>query len=281
MIFPENVGPQLSIDEVSLSQGELYTFVSNKEGKAKKNTLVASIKGTKASDIINVLERLPLESRKKVTEITLDMAKNRQAAVTPCFPNACLVTDRFHVVKLVIDALQHLRIKYRWEVTDQENEAIALARKQGKTYSPKVYDNGDTPKKLLTRSRFMLAKDASKWTEHQRRRAEILFREYPEIERGYTHVMELRNIYSCTTKSVAKQKMEQWISKTNKLDRKELNTASRSIEYHLEHILNFFDHRNTNAFAESFNAKIKLFRANCRGVKDTSFFLFRIATLFA
>ena len=65
------------------------------------------------------------------------------------------------------------------------------------------------------------------------------------------------------------------------MDVKEFNIAARSIEYHLDNILNFFDNRNTNAFAESFNSKIKLFRANSRGVKDTTFFLFRIATLFA
>ncbi|NLN73473.1 MAG: transposase, partial [Bacteroidales bacterium] len=41
------------------------------------------------------------------------------------------------------------------------------------------------------------------------------------------------------------------------------NTASNSIKYHLETILNFFDeNRFTNANAESFNSKIKLFRAN-------------------
>ena len=42
-----------------------------------------------------------------------------------------------------------------------------------------------------------------------------------------------------------------------------------------ETILNFFDNRNTNANAESFNSKIKLFRANQRGVRDTSFFLYQ------
>jgi hypothetical protein len=41
-------------------------------------------------------------------------------------------------------------------------------------------------------------------------------------------------------------------------------------------ILNFFQYRNTNANAESFNAKIKLFRANLRGVTDIDFFLFRL-----
>jgi transposase len=60
------------------------------------------------------------------------------------------------------------------------------------------------------------------------------------------------------------------------------NTASNSIKYHLETILNFFDeNRFTNANAESFNSKIKLFRANLRGVIDTKFFLFRMEKLFA
>ena len=58
MLFPENIGEYLSIDEVSLSQGELYTFVTNKNGKGKKGTLVASIKGTRTIDIVYVLEKL-------------------------------------------------------------------------------------------------------------------------------------------------------------------------------------------------------------------------------
>ena len=36
MLFPQNIGAYLSIDEVSLSKGELYTFVTNKEGKSKQ-----------------------------------------------------------------------------------------------------------------------------------------------------------------------------------------------------------------------------------------------------
>ena len=57
LIFPENIGIYLSIDELSLSKGELYTFVTNKAGKGKAGTLVAVIMGTKA-DEINTLEDL-------------------------------------------------------------------------------------------------------------------------------------------------------------------------------------------------------------------------------
>jgi len=46
IVFPENLGPNLSIDETSLSHGELYTILSNKSAKEKKGTIVAILKGT-------------------------------------------------------------------------------------------------------------------------------------------------------------------------------------------------------------------------------------------
>jgi transposase len=60
-----------------------------------------------------------------------------------------------------------------------------------------------------------------------------------------------------------------------------MNSTQQPIQYHLEDILNFFNNRTTNAHAESFNAKIKLYRANLRGVSNTRFFLFRLEKLFS
>ena len=39
------------------------------------------------------------------------------------------VTDRFHVQKLAIEAVQEVRVKYQWDAIDNENEAIKLAKK--------------------------------------------------------------------------------------------------------------------------------------------------------
>ena len=50
---------------------------------------------------------------------------------------------------------------------------------------------------------------------------------------------------------------------------------------HYDEILNYFVNRSTNAFAESFAAKIKAFRAQLRGVTDLKFFLYRLTKLFA
>ena len=281
MIFPENLGEYLSLDEVALSQGELYTFLTNKKGKGKKGSLVACIKGTLSKDIIAVIERLPLEARKKVKEVTLDMAKNMEAAVKQSFNYSLVTTDRFHVVKLAMEALQHIRIKHRWEELDKENNAIEEAKKQGKKYIQIELENGDTPKQLLARCRYIIAKKASDWTANQERRAILLFNLYPALKKAYEHVLEFRSIYVLQSKSQAEQRFLKWIEKTNELQMKEFNTVSNTVKNNLPHILNFFVNRNTNANAESFNSKIKLFRANLRGVTDTKFFLFRLHKLFA
>lgn len=281
MVFPENIGKFVSIDEVSLSQGELYTFVTNKAGKGKQGTLIASIKGTKSKDIIEVLNKIPKEKLKIVEEVTLDMANNMELAIKTVFPNIKIVTDRFHVVKLVIDALQHLRVKYRWEALDKENQAIADAKEYGNIHYVKVFENGDTPKQLLARSRFLLFKKEKKWTISQQNRAQILFKEYPQIKIAYKHSMELRSIYEQKTIVNAKDRFMNWMVKSINMKSNEFFTTAHTIYNNLDNILNFFKYRNTNANAESFNAKIKLFRANLRGVSDTTFFLFRLAKLFA
>ena len=143
---------------MSLSKDELYTFLTNKSGKGKKKTLVACIKGTKSQDIMDFICKIPLEKRKLVKEITLDMANSIQLVSRMVFQEAYLVTDRFHVVKLVLEALQHLRIKYRWEEIEKENLVLKLAKEQNIKYVPTTFKNDDTPKQLQAKARYIIAK---------------------------------------------------------------------------------------------------------------------------
>lgn len=255
--------------------------MTNKEGKGKKGSVVACIKGTASGNLIDKLSKISELKRNKVKEVTLDMARNMEATVRLAFPKATLVTDRFHVVKLVIEAIQHVRKQHRWKAIDLENEQYALAKKEGRRYTPDIYENGDTRKQLLARSRHLLAKASNKWTDAQKLRAIILFREYPDIKMAYEYMMEFRKIYNTHNKDTALHQLKSWMRNGKHINIPQFNTAINSIDYHLDHILNFFDNRNTNANAESFNSKIKLFRANLRGVTDQTFFLFRLMKLFA
>jgi len=281
-VFPENTTEKLSIDETSFSNGELYTIVSSKAAKGRKGTILATIKGTKAEDIIHVLERIPLRLRNKVKEVTMDMAPNMAKAVRRCFGNAKRVIDRFHVQKLAYDAVQELRIKYRWKVLDDESRKIIKARKEGNHYMPEILPNGDTLKQLLARSRYLLFKHTSGWSESQKHRAELLFLHFPRLKKAYDLALALGDIFNkCKSKEGALTKLALWHHQAENAGIESFESVARSIAAHHPNILHYFDNRSTNAAAESFNAKLKAFRAIFRGVRDTKFFLYRVMKLYA
>ncbi|MFK7900805.1 MAG: transposase, partial [Cyclobacteriaceae bacterium] len=72
-----------------------------------------------------------------------------------------------------------------------------------------------------------------------------------------------------------------WYNEVEKSTIKSFQTISRSIQQNYQTILNFFERRSTNAAAESFNAKIKAFRTQFRGVRNVKFFLFRLSKIYA
>jgi transposase len=282
LLYPDNISDYISIDEVSLSKGELYTIVTNKNTKSQnKKSVIAIINGTEAKTIQEVLEKIPIEKRNHVKEITMDMAPNMALAARNSFINSKQVIDRFHVVRLVMDALQHMRTNLRWKAIDAENEAIKMAKIEGKKYQPEILSNGDTLKELLVRSKYLLYKFESEWTINQTKRAAILFDKFPLLKQAYRMIESFRTIYKLENKQEAINKFKEWKQKIERLKIDEFNTVVNSLDYHLENIMNFFDNRNTNANAESFNSKIKNFRANLRGVTDVKFFLFRLQKLFA
>jgi len=269
-----------------LSNGELYTIITNKDAKGRKGSLVAMVKGTKASIVSEILMKLPVSERMKVLEVTLDMSNAMDWITRESFPNAQKVTDRFHVQKLVSEALQEMRIKERWKAIDEETELILKCQKEKRSYKPELYKNGDTKKQLLARSRYLLFKPQSKWKESQKQRAQILFTVFPELEEGYKLSMMFRSFYHHSkTREEGKERLNQWYGKVeekieNKDSFKTFTTAMQSVKAHEGTILNYFPERSTNASAESFNAKLKGFRALVRGVSDMKFFLYRITTFF-
>ena len=282
LLFDENLGASLSIDETCLSSGEVYTFLTNKAGKGGRGTLVAVVRGTKAEDVIRVLEKIDLSKRKTVKEITLDLSSSMMIIARTVFPKALITSDRFHVQKLYYDALDDMRIAYRWMARDRENEEMKEAKAKNETYKPFRYRNGDTRKQLLARAKFILTKHKSKWTESQRLRAEIIFENYPELKKAYDLAMELTDIYNAgSIKDAARLKLARWFNKVEKLGGDNFYTVIDTFKNHYDTILNFFVNRATNANAESFNAKVKAFRAQFRGVTDIPFFLYRLMKLCA
>ena len=282
LIFSKNIGRRLCIDETAISDGELYTIVSYPECRGRKGSLVALIKGVASDNVIKTLQLIPQNIRNIVREVTMDLSNSMNLIIRRCFPKAERTIDRFHVQKLACDALQEMRISHRWDAIQKEAEKMYQARMKGKKYVPYTLSNGDTLKQLLARSRYLLFKSPEKWTQSQKERADVLFNNYPDIKEAYSLTHSLRMIFNRNTiKNAARISLARWYDKVDKSGFKSFNVIASTLYEHYDEVLNFFNNRATNAFAESFNAKIKQFRAQLRGVIDIKFFFFRLKELYA
>lgn len=284
VLFKQNLGQRISMDETCLSQGELYTIITNKSAHGGKGGMIAMIKGTKSEVVLHYLYKLPRSKRLQVKEITIDLSPSMKLIAKCAFPNATIVSDRFHVQKLMNEAISDLRVDYRWQAIDMENAEIALAKELNRTFKPHIFSNGDTRRQLLARSRHIVMKHFSKWTQSQKERAEILFEQYPALKVAYDISMELTQIYNrkdIKEKGVALMLFAKWYDKVERMGCKFFNSVIQTMQNNYATIVNYFDNRSTNASAESFNAKVKAFRAQFRGVRDIPFFIFRLTKLFA
>lgn len=314
ILLEDNIGPYMSLDETAPSRGDLFTILSNKDGHGRKGTIAATVRGTKSEELSAVFDRIPLERRLMVKEVTMDFSDSMYAAATASFPNAEITIDCFHVIQLATSALNEIRMKHKRkamtedarkrkehkiklrrnreqsERRQKEREAKGIEKskrgrkpeRKNKAYTPPRLDNGDTAVELLTRSRYFISQSREKWTDSQKIRADILFTQYPDLLVAYNLVNNLRNIFKnkTLTKETAAEDLEKWYGEVDASGFKNLINVADTIESRQDNVLNYFKDRHTNASAESLNSKIKGFRAMLRGVSDLPFFMYRISRIF-
>lgn len=294
MLFPDNFGADLSLDETCLSNGEVYTILTNKAAHGGKGALAAMIRGVASDTVVAVLRRVPYEIRQKVRTVTTDLSSAMMMTARAAFPKAMLVNDRFHVQRLVSEAIDQMRIGLRWEILAEENKAISAHRARRKAartraekdlvgeWEPERMENGETRPQIMARSRHLILTHKSKWNAQQQERAGILFRMFPRLEQAYNIYLELVDIFNKkSVPSEARLNLARWYNKVEDFGDEGFNKVIETFENHSHTIINYFVDRLTNASAESFNAKIKAFRSQFRGVGDIKFFMYRLATLYS
>lgn len=312
----ENIGESLCIDETALSDGELYTIVTNRMAHCRKGSIVAIARGVKSDTVVDVLLKIRKKLRSEVKEITLDLSDTMALIAKRAFPYAKQVIDRFHVQKLINDVVQDIRVKHRWEAQKIEDNQKSVTKENGEYYYQVRFPNGETIAQLFIRSRYALTQTRDKWNENAKERMEILFNHFPQVEDAYKIAQEYRWIMS-SVKDIKLRELEYkeylWKKRNNTNDEirnsKELSekqyfmlsiknklirwydyvekndtdgyfkSVIRTFERKNKEIINYCENMASNSFAESFNAKIKAFRARLKGIKDTKFFLFRLAMM--
>lgn len=291
LVKPEHIGDQMAIDEKHID-GQFYTILTN--GKTGKVAMMAStVNSTEIGQCLNYFG----DSLKQVTTITRDLSPTYEKVCTTYFPNATQVADKYHIVQQAIDSVQELRIRYKQEALTtqrkeekehrQSYEAYKQSREPGsdiekvrKKYIPQRLENGETKPELLSRCNYLLYKKAHQWTERQRKRANLLFRHYPELKRAYEYILEFRDWYEPTinkTNFMYKEKqLWNWIYEVETCKIEELLNFRNTVENNAEYILNYYQQYATNAIAESTNAKIQGYIRDNKGTRDLDFFHYRL-----
>ena len=226
MLFPNNFGDDMSLDETCLSNGEVYTVLTNKAAHGGKGALAAMVRGVSSGTVSEILRKVPRELRRRVKTVTTDLSSAMMLTVRAVFPKATLINDRFHVQRLVTDAIDQMRIGFRWEVLAEENKAIREHRARRKAvhtraekdligeWEPERMENGETRPQVMARSRHIILMHKSKWNEQQQARAAILFRMFPKLEKAYNIYLELVDIFNRkSTPGEARLNLARWYNK--------------------------------------------------------------------
>jgi transposase len=160
--------------------------------------------------------------RTSVAEVCVDMWGGFPKVIKEVFPNADIVVDRFHVMKLVNKSLNKIRLKLGF--TGLKNKVLLMK------------NNLDLSEEEKAELRELLARS-------------------PGLEIAYEFKEELRQIYenNSTIKS-GFTKMKVWLKYAGLFFADIANT----LENHLTEIANFFKNRTTSGVTEGINTKIKL-----------------------
>lgn len=175
-----------------------------------------------SEEIIAVLKQQPLEVREQVKEVSVDMWGGFKRVITEAFPNAVIVIDRFHVMKLVNQSLNKIRL---------------LLGLRG------------------LKNRSLLLKNGKDLSQEEQVELENLLSQSVVLSIAYELKEEFREIYeTSTTVTQGLRKMEKWLGYAQIL----FGETSETIRRHLKDICNYFISRTTSGVMEGINNKIKL-----------------------
>jgi transposase len=242
---------------------------------SKNNKLLAWIPWIKSGTIIKKLKIIPRKIREQIKEVSVDMSNWMEKIARKSFKNAIIVTDRFHVRKLVNDMVWWLKTRLKVKL----NREINKLKKKYKKYKIKKYVNGESRIEMITRAHYQIRKNRKNWNSNQIKRWNIMkkLQYFKWIIAIYEMSMELYEIYEQKiNKYKATVLMQEWIKKARRYRRiPELLHLADSIEKRLDTITNYFVSRHSNGFWEWLNSRIWHIVRDNRWFANEDYMIFR------
>lgn len=228
-------------------------FFSRKNGYREFATVVVDFNHKRVFELARGKNIFDLEQqlrhisgRENVKQVALDLSDTYKSFVRQFFPNAKMIADKFHVLRLLNPAIN----RYRKEITgDRRTHPI---------------------RKLLLRS-------GKKLEYFERKALHEWLEQYPELKEIYFFKESMYSLYRINRSKVARQALTRLTDRMALSKIKEIKTLRRTLMKWREEVLNYFENRITNARTEGFNNVAKLIQKRAYGVK--SFELYRLRYL--
>lgn len=222
----------MGIDEIHLIKPRgVITNIEN-------NTVVELLANRNQDTIAKYLTSL--KGKDKVQYVAMDMWRPYKTAVNAVLPQATVVIDKFHIVKMANEAMEKLRKSMRADLT--------LKQKRG-----------------LMHDRFVLLKRERDLTDKERFNLDGWVQNYPLLGEAYRLKEAFYGVYDTKSQSDAVQAYEQWQKSIPPELHDHFHELTRAFQNWMPDILAYFSHPVTNAYTESLNSLIRVMDRMGRG----------------
>jgi transposase len=244
---------RLGIDEIALRKGQkdYITVLVDLDRRVP----IAFVCSRKHKDIKDVLKGWGSGVLEQIIEVSIDMSGNYRSLVQKMLPNATIVADRFHVMKMVGDELNSAIIKEKKSVDLIEDEAEKKEKKE-----------------ILSRSKYAILKPEERLTEVQKVKLDEVTQNFPLIAKMHQQKEAFRDIF---------EKSENWVDGTFSLldwigDASETFEKSvGTIQRWMSEIIGYFDYGTTSGAVEGINNRLKLIKRLGYGFRNFENFSLR------
>lgn len=241
----------LGIDEKSFAKGHDYaTVLSDLDGKR----VLDVIHERKKTAAIDLLKSIPQDQRARVKAIAMDMWEPFMDAAREVLPDADIVHDKFHCVRELTKAVDHVRKQEHRELKKSGDEEV------------------------LKKTKYLWLRNPDNWSEHQREKFNQLRVDALRVGRAWSIKEAFAPFWEYRYAGSARKFFDRWYLWATHSRLAPMVAAAKTLKRHLPGLLAYCRHRITNAAAEGLNSKIQIIRANSRGFRN--FEKYRIAILF-
>lgn len=244
---------QIAIDEISVGRGHRYlTVVLDLHSGA-----VVFVGDGKGADALRPFWKRLRRSRAQVQAVAADLSPAYQQAVREHLPDAALVFDRFHLVKLLNEKLSDLRRQMHREATDGLHQQVLKGTRWLLLKNPENLDLArDEPARL---------RDALRLNQ--------------PLLTAYYLKDDLRQLWEQPDKPAAGRFLTDWIQRAHASGIRVLQTFANTLAAHRRGILAWYDYPISTGPLEGTNNKIKTMKRQAYGFRDQEFFKLKILAL--